>query len=90
MIRQAKLGISKPEDGAVFCLVPGSLNQKIVCQAVGNDEKGRLWWFVDDVYVGESMGRSEFLVDMRLGEHVLVCSTEEGQTARVRVRVEAQ
>ena len=90
IIQQAKLGISRPEDGAVFCLVPGSLNQKIVCQPVGADEKSRLWWFVDDVYMGESNGRSEFLVDMSPGEHVLVCSTEGGQTARVRVRVEVQ
>ncbi len=85
----AKLSISKPENDAVFNLVSGNVCQKIVCQTVGNLDEARLWWFVDDCYVGESFGNERFLVDMKCGEHVISCSTQEGRTAQVHVKVES-
>ncbi len=72
-----KLAIAKPEDGAKFTLVPGSLKQKIICQAVGNPEGSRLWWFVDGASAGESVGTDPFAADMVAGEHEISCSTAE-------------
>ena len=85
-----KLAIAKPEDGAKFTLVPGSLKQKIVCQAVGNPEGSRLWWFVDGASAGESVGTDPFAADMIAGEHEISCSTAEGVTSSVAVTVTAE
>ena len=88
LVREAeRLEISRPEDGAVFCLVPGALNQQIVCQATGNPEGGRLWWFVDGRLAGESVGQRPMTVPMAPGKHVITCSTAEGVAASVGVTV---
>ena len=82
-----KLSISKPESDAVFCLVDGSLNQQIVCQAVGNPPGSRLWWFVDGHLEGESEGAQAKTVPMTVGKHVISCTTAEGVSASVRITV---
>ena len=82
-----KLSISKPESDAVFCLVDGSLNQQIVCQAVGNPPGSRLWWFVDGHLEGESEGSQAKTVPMTVGKHVISCTTAEGVSASVRITV---
>ena len=88
LVREAeKLAISRPEDGAKFCLVPGAINQQIVCQAVGNPEGGRLWWFVDGHLAGESAGQRPMTIPMVAGEHVITCSTAEGVAASVGVTI---
>ena len=51
-----KLAISRPEDGAVFRLVSGAMDQRIVCQVAGNPAGAKLWWFVDGRPAGESAG----------------------------------
>ena len=84
-----KLSISKPESDAEFCLVDGSLNQQIVCQAVGNPPGSRLWWFVDGHLEGESEGSQAKTVPMTVGKHVISCTTAEGVSASVRVTVTA-
>ena len=83
-----KLAIAKPENEAKFALVPGSLRQRIVCQAVGNPEGARLWWFVDGALAGESEGAAQFAVDMVVGRHEISCSTAEGVSASVLVSVD--
>ena len=82
-----KLAISKPEDGAEFCLVDGQLNQQIVCQAIGNPAGSRLWWFVDGRLEGESDGAQAKTVPMTVGRHVITCTTAEGVSASVRITV---
>ncbi len=83
-----KLAISRPEDGAVFRLVSGAMDQRIVCQVAGNPAGAKLWWFVDGRPAGESAGLQPMALPMEAGEHEITCSTEEGVSATVRVRVE--
>ena len=86
--RQArKLAIQKPEDGAVFRLVKGVGNQKIVCRVVGNVENGRLWWFVDGRNLGETRGVLPFVWNPEPGVHRISCSAEDGVSASVAITV---
>ena len=88
LVGQAEqLEISRPEDGAVFQLVQGTLDQRIVCQVTGNPDGARLWWFVDGRLAGESVGARPMTVPMAPGAHVISCSTDEGVAASVSVTV---
>ena len=80
---------TQPEDGATFKLVPGTLNQQIVCQPTGNGE-GRLWWFVDGSLKGESAGAAPFALEVVAGEHLITCTTGAGDFASASIRVEAE
>lgn len=82
-----RLAIRKPEDGAVFRLVKGLQNQKIVCRVVGNVEQGRLWWFVDGKNVGETRGTQPFAWLPEPGAHRIACASAEGISASVNIRV---
>ena len=83
-----KLAISRPEEGATFCRVPGGIRQGIVCQVTGNPEGSKLWWFVDGAPAGESAGLAPFTVDPEPGRHVITCATAEGVTAVVSIQVD--
>lgn len=83
------LTISKPENGAVFCLVPGVPQQKIVCQVIGNPESAKLWWFADGIAVGETTGLQPKVLDLGVGRHNVVCTTAEGATSEVTFTVKA-
>ena len=85
-----RLALAKPEDGAEFRLVPGSINQRIVCQPLGNADGVRLWWFADGRLVGETVGLNPFALEMTAGEHTLVCTTAEGNSAAATVKVVAE
>ena len=82
-----KLEITRPEDGAKFALVDGMPQQRIACQVAENPDGARLWWFLDGVPVGESLGTRPFAVGMERGEHVISCSDADGSAASVRVTV---
>lgn len=82
-----RLSILKPENHACFVLVPGLAQQRIVCQVSGNPENARLWWFVDGRPAGTTEGSRPFALEMTLGAHDIVCSTEEGETASVSITV---
>ncbi len=84
------LSLVKPEDGAQFHLVSGSLEQRIVCQVGEVPPDTRLWWFVDAAPVGETVGRGAFAAEMTPGEHVITCATEAGEAASVSVAVLAE
>ena len=81
------LAIARPEDGATFRRVPGGIRQRIVCQVAGNPDGARLWWFVDGVPAGESLGLVPFVVASEPGRHVIACATAEGVSATVSVDV---
>ena len=83
-----RLAISRPENNAVFCLVPGLGQQKIICQVVGNPAKTTLWWFDNGVSKGTSTGLDPFVLEMSCGRHVLTCSTAEGVCSSVVISVE--
>jgi membrane carboxypeptidase/penicillin-binding protein PbpC len=81
------LQISRPEDGAVFVLVPGMKQQKIVCQAIGCASDERLWWFVDGSPVAESSASEAVAVAMSPGRHVVSCADAAGVSASVSLTV---
>jgi penicillin-binding protein 1C len=85
--RTEKLSISKPENDATFCLVPGLPQQKVVCQVVGNVADGRLWWFVDGVPSGETVGLAPFAWTPSPGTHLVSCTTVDGVSSCVRIHV---
>ena len=88
--REARLVLVKPEDGAKFHLVPGSLDQRIACQ-VGEVPPGtRIWWFVDGSPSGETADRGTFAAEMTPGEHVITCATESGDAASASITVVAE
>ena len=81
------LAISKPEDGAVFCLEQGRDFQAVVCRAVGVPDDARLWWFADGAPAGETTGARPFTLTLGRGEHVVTCSTDDGATSVVHMRI---
>ena len=81
------LAISRPEDGAVFKVVPGGIRQRIVCQVAGNPAGSRLWWFVDGQPAGESVGSEPFAVEPTPGRHAVTCTTASGDSATVTIQV---
>jgi len=83
----SRLTILRPESNARFVLVPGNVQQRVVCQVGGNPEGSRLWWFVDGRSVGTTEGSRPFAVEMTVGAHTIVCSTAEGVTASVSIEV---
>ena len=89
MIEESRLALSlvKPEDGAQFHLVSGSLEQRIVCQVGEVPPDTRLWWFVDAVPVGETVGRGACAAEMTPGKHVITCATESGDAVSATVTV---
>lgn len=82
------LSLVKPEDGAQFHLVAGSIEQRIVCQVGEVPPDTRLWWFVDAAPVGETVGRGAFAAEMSPGKHVITCATESGDAVSATVTVE--
>ena len=85
--RTRRLAIRQPSAGAVFRLVKGLENQRIVCRATGNVEGGRLWWFVDGRSLGETRGAQPFVYLPEPGPHRITCSTDDGVSASVDVTV---
>ena len=83
-----ELSLVKPEEGARFRLVPGTLDQRIVCQVGEVAPDTRLWWFVDGAPAGESTGRAPFAAAMTAGAHVVSCATSDGSAASVSISVE--
>ena len=75
------------DGGAVFRLVKGMRQQRIVCQAIGCGDGQRLWWFVDGVLAGDAPAAEPFAVDMSPGEHAISCAAADGQSAAVSVTV---
>ena len=85
--RAQTLAIARPEEGSVFTLMPGVPQQAIMCQVTGNVKGGRLWWFVDGVPAGETVGGASFSVRLDVGRHRLTCSTADGVSAETNIEV---
>ena len=86
-----KLAISSPTDGATIALVGDDTSmQKVVCKAIGNPAESKLWWFVDGSAKGETFGSQPFAFVPTPGRHTISCSTAEGVSASVQIRVTAE
>lgn len=85
-----RLAILKPEDGAKFLLVSDGVRQKLVCQATGASPEETLWWFEDGRPIGTTVGSASLTADLAEGEHALVCTTADGETAEASYSVSAR
>ena len=82
-----RLAIARPADGTEIVLLPGAFSQKVVCKVVGNPPAGKLWWFVDGVMKGTTIGSQLFAFDPVPGRHAVTCSTASGVTAKTSIVV---
>ena len=80
----------EPADGAEIVILPGNFSQKVICRVVGNTENGRLWWFVDGVAKGRTVGAQPFVYDPVPGGHTISCSTDKGVSASTHISVKAE
>ena len=85
---RASLRLLRPEDGAVYRLVPEMPQQRIVCQAAGVAPGERVWWFVGGVPAGETIGGETFAFEPTRGTNVVTCATAAGDAVSARVTVE--
>lgn len=81
------IAISKPENDAVFHLVSGKSSQKVVCRVIGNPAGSRLWWYDNGTQKGMSAGDDSFALELDKGVHSISCSTADGASSSVQVRV---
>ncbi len=84
-----KLAISSPENNSTYYLVPGINRQRIVCKVVGNQERERLWWFVNGERKGVTEGNNVFVWEPTIGTHKILCTSTNGTTSSVQINVEA-
>ena len=83
--RNSSLNIISPIPGASYFAAPLDTERKIPMKAEGS--KGKLWWYLDGVYIGSSMADAAFFHDIPDGEHVISAADEDGRTAKVNVKV---
>lgn len=83
--KSSTLSIISPIPGASYFAAPLDTERKIPMKAEG--VKGRLWWYLDGVYIGTSDGKSTFFHSVPDGEHVISAADEAGRSAKVKVKV---
>ena len=79
--------ILSPENGANFQLVDGALCERIVFRTHNVKEGEELWWFVDGVQCGKTVGIEPFVLQMEKGVHMAVAVNAVGESASVEVVV---
>ena len=79
--------IVSPENGAEFQLVSGGLSECIVFRVSGNDDNGRLWWFIDGRNSGETKGKEAFVDQMEVGEHTIAAVDATGESYSIYFKV---
>jgi penicillin-binding protein 1C len=85
--RSGSFKIISPENGANFQLVEGALRERIVFRTLNVKEKEELWWFVDGVQCGKTVGLEPFVLQMEKGEHFIVAVNAEGESVSLEVVV---
>ena len=83
--KTSSLNIISPIPGASYFAAPLDTERKIPMKAEGS--KGKIWWYLDGVYIGSSMADTAFFHDIPDGEHVISAADEDGRTAKVNVKV---
>ena len=86
-VGESSFRIVTPENGAAFELVDGILSQSIVFRVAGNDERSRLWWFVNGEAYGETAGREPFVMKAACGEYCVSAVNAEGETSLVEFKI---
>lgn len=79
--------IISPENDAKFQLVGGTLCERIVFRTVDVKDDEILWWFVDGVQSGKTMGPEPFIYEMKEGAHSVLAVSAEGNSAKVDFEV---
>ena len=86
-IQDGSFKILSPESGANFQLVDGALCERIVFRTHNVKEGEELWWFVDGVQCGKTVGSEPFVLQMEKGEYSVVALDAAGESAAVKVVV---
>lgn len=84
---QSRFKIVSPENGAEFHLIDGGLAEGIVFRVENVKEDTSLWWFVDGVQCGKTVGLDPFVIQMDKGEHFVIAVNSIGESASVRVLI---
>ena len=85
----AALSFVYPREGASV-LVPVEMDGstgRVVFEAAHRDPTARVFWHVDDEYLGETLDLHQMALAPRPGPHVLVLVDERGETVRRRFTV---
>ena len=86
--RSANVAVASPEDGASFRLAEGAERLTVVFRATAPNSCTRLWWFADGRFACCSPPGGKTPLELEKGEHVVVCSTDNGETGSVRITVQ--
>jgi membrane carboxypeptidase/penicillin-binding protein PbpC len=67
--------------------VEGGLSERVVCRVVYVASDEQLWWFVDGLSHGKTVGTQPFVLKMEEGEHSVVAVNGEGKSSQIRFKV---
>jgi penicillin-binding protein 1C len=83
------LDIIYPPDKAEI-IVPKDFDgkeEKILVEAAHVNEKSKLYWHLDNLYVGSTVNKHQMLLELDIGVHSLLIIDEWGNTARSKFRI---
>ena len=85
----ARLKLVNPVEGDTIYLPLdfGSGREKLVCEAFHSDAQARLFWHVDDEYLGSTSGFHTIEIDPSPGDHILTVMDEEGNFSSCTVHI---
>jgi penicillin-binding protein 1C len=81
-VAEHQMAIIYPSEGAQIT-VPVSLSgekEKVQLKATHTNYKAQLFWHINNVYVGKTMGNHQLLVDIAGGKHQLLITDEQGES----------
>lgn len=79
--------IISPENDAKFQLVGGTLRERIVFRTVDVKDDEILWWFVDGVQCGKTVGSEPFVYEMEEGAHSVLAVSAAGDSSKIDFEV---
>ncbi|MFK8037075.1 MAG: penicillin-binding protein 1C [Crocinitomicaceae bacterium] len=83
---QGILAIIYPQDRTEV-IIPKNFDQeyeKVVVEATHNNSEAQLFWHLDDVYVGLTVGKHQLSLDIKPGSHQLSILDEQGNQVTVQ------
>ncbi|MDD5091108.1 MAG: penicillin-binding protein 1C [Candidatus Wallbacteria bacterium] len=86
---QNPVSIIYPENNSSI-IVPRETDgsfQKVTARAAHSSNNSRLFWYIDEKYIGETGQRHSFALDLHTGEHVLQIIDQEGHEKKVAFSV---
>ena len=79
--------ILSPVNGAKFQLIEGVLSERIVFRTHNVKDDENLWWFVDGVFSGKTIGLEPFIYSMEEGQHAVLAVNAAGDSSKVDFEV---